>query len=63
MRIELTQSAWKADILPLNYTRILQGASFLTFALPLGYCSLRKQIGFEPTIESIFIKKLLFAPF
>ena len=23
MRIELTQSAWKAEVLPLNYTRIL----------------------------------------
>ena len=22
MRIELTQSAWKAEVLPLNYTRI-----------------------------------------
>ena len=25
MRIELTQSAWKAEVLPLNYTRILAG--------------------------------------
>ena len=24
MRIELTQSAWEADVLPLNYTRIFQ---------------------------------------
>ena len=25
MRIELTQSAWKAEVLPLNYTRIWAG--------------------------------------
>ena len=25
MRIELTRSAWKADVLPLNYTRIEKG--------------------------------------
>ena len=24
-RIELSQSAWKAEVLPLNYTRILMG--------------------------------------
>ena len=24
-RIELSQSAWKAEVLPLNYTRILNG--------------------------------------
>ena len=24
-RIELSQSAWKAEVLPLNYTRILWG--------------------------------------
>ncbi len=28
MRIELTCSAWKADILPLNYTRILNQEGF-----------------------------------
>ncbi len=26
MRIELTTSAWKAEVLPLNYTRICIGA-------------------------------------
>ena len=26
MRIELTQSAWKAEVLPLNYIRIKNGA-------------------------------------
>ncbi len=25
MRIELTTSAWKAEVLPLNYTRIYGG--------------------------------------
>ena len=25
MRIELTTSAWKAEVLPLNYTRIMVG--------------------------------------
>ena len=24
-RIELSQSAWKAEVLPLNYTRVLMG--------------------------------------
>ena len=33
MRIELTQSAWKAEVLPLNYTRI---------------CKLVGKTGFEP---------------
>ena len=27
MRIELTPSAWKAEVLPLNYTRILKEAN------------------------------------
>jgi hypothetical protein len=26
MRIELTTSAWKAEVLPLNYTRNLKGS-------------------------------------
>jgi hypothetical protein len=25
MRIELTTSAWKAEVLPLNYTRLIWG--------------------------------------
>jgi hypothetical protein len=49
MRIELTTSAWKAEVLPLNYTRILKleaapgfepGIKVLqTSALPLGYAA------------------------
>jgi hypothetical protein len=49
MRIELTTSAWKAEVLPLNYTRILileatpgfePGIKVLqTSALPLGYAA------------------------
>ena len=49
MRIELTTSAWKAEVLPLNYTRILNleatpgfepGIEVLqTSALPLGYAA------------------------
>ena len=32
MRIELTLSAWKAEVLPLNYTRIIKEAlRFLFF--------------------------------
>ena len=31
MRIELTTSAWKAEVLPLNYTRL-----FLKMAVPTG---------------------------
>jgi hypothetical protein len=46
MRIELTTSAWKAEVLPLNYTRIiLAGVVGIeptpkvleTFVLPLNY--------------------------
>jgi hypothetical protein len=49
-RIELSSSAWKAEVLPLNYTRILNleatpgfepGIKVLqTSALPLGYAAL-----------------------
>jgi hypothetical protein len=54
MRIELTTSAWKAEVLPLNYTRkiiilylILEAAPgfepgikvLQTSALPLGYAA------------------------
>ena len=49
MRIELTTSAWKAEVLPLNYTRIFileatpgfePGIKVLqTSALPLGYAA------------------------
>ncbi len=51
MRIELTTSAWKAEVLPLNYTRTfekLEAATgfepvikvLQTSALPLGYAAL-----------------------
>ena len=33
MRIELTTSAWKAEVLPLNYTRILKVLSNLVTEL------------------------------
>jgi hypothetical protein len=33
MRIELTTSAWKAEVLPLNYTRMLKNiTSLLSYA-------------------------------
>jgi hypothetical protein len=51
MRIELTTSAWKAEVLPLNYTRISKiggntrikpGIKVLqTSALPLGYAAFK----------------------
>jgi hypothetical protein len=71
MRIELTTSAWKAEVLPLNYTRnvkILEatpgfepGIKVLqTSALPLGYAALRLAglAGFEPTHVAVKVRCL-----
>ena len=33
MRIELTLSAWKAEVLPLNYTRVIKEALRFLFCL------------------------------
>ncbi len=35
MRIELTTSAWKAEVLPLNYTRILLSSCLKIFSRPI----------------------------
>ncbi len=43
MGIEPTPSAWKAEVLPLNYTRLV---TFRTAALR---CCLVEGVGFEPT--------------
>ena len=46
MGIEPTSSAWKAEVLPLNYTRLL----FETwFRVPVRPCCLVEGVGFEPT--------------
>ena len=37
MGIEPTTSAWKAGVLPLNYTRVLTFDLFSIFAQPCGY--------------------------
>ena len=59
MRIELTTSAWKAEVLPLNYTRKSDGAgqnrtadtwSFNPLLYQLSYRAKGKEdVGFEPT--------------
>lgn len=36
MGIEPTLSAWKAEVLPLNYTRISEARRYKTKRLPLG---------------------------
>ena len=46
MGIEPTQSAWKAEVLPLNYTR---ASSSALFNLPLAKTVLVEGVGFEPT--------------
>lgn len=47
-RIELSHSAWEADVLPLNYTRILVGER-----LPLAYVYYIISIGFLSSVLSI----------
>ena len=71
MRIELTTTAWKAVVLPLNYTRIviLEAATgfepvikvLQTSALPLGYAAFKKMAGlagFEPTSDGVKVRCL-----
>ena len=54
MGIEPTPSAWKAEVLPLNYTRLLYYANTHGMTLPLGSSTIRKFPtlveggGFEP---------------
>ncbi len=60
MRIELTTTAWKAVVLPLNYTRVIKMEAATGFepvikvlqtcALPLGYAA--NQIGAEDGIRT-----------
>ena len=45
MGIEPTQSAWKAEVLPLNYTRIPELAPYLTIRDD----RMVEGVGFEPT--------------
>ena len=45
MGIEPTQSAWKAEVLPLNYTRIPELAPRLTIRAD----RMVEGVGFEPT--------------
>ena len=58
MGIEPTSSAWKAEVLPLNYTRPVSFASPFTaihFVSPAGlrapqvFCEVVEGVGFEPT--------------
>jgi|tagenome__1003787_1003787.scaffolds.fasta_scaffold15999958_1 hypothetical protein len=70
MGIEPTTSAWKAEVLPVNYTRNLNleatpgfepGIEVLqTSALPLGYAALRMAglAGFEPTHVAVKVRCL-----
>ena len=46
MGIEPTSSAWKAEVLPLNYTRL---TSLGGPPLPSRPCSGMEGVGFEPT--------------
>ena len=70
-RIELSSSAWKAEVLPLNYTRIgniylMKAATgfepvikvLQTSALPLGYAAMTGLEGFEPSHDGIKIRCL-----
>ena len=63
-RIELSQSAWKAEVLPLNYTRILFGAFTFnkgclatsyscTNVLPLAQMNLTSVFGMETGVTSL----------
>src|SRR3954463_1539150 len=67
-RIELSSSAWKAEVLPLNYTRNLKTKAATGFepvikvlqtsALPLGYAAMTGLEGFEPSHDGIKIRCL-----
>ena len=65
--IEPSSSAWKAEVLPLNYIRIWLEATpgfepgikvLQTSALPLGYAALTGLEGFEPSHDGIKIRCL-----
>ena len=68
MRIELTTTAWKAVVLPLNYTRKSKTKAATGFepvikvlqtsALPLGYAAMTGLEGFEPSHDGIKIRCL-----
>jgi hypothetical protein len=47
MRIELTQPAWKAGVLPLNYTRVKGVFTFLTLIFKRFF--MVEGEGFEPS--------------
>ena len=55
-RIELSQSAWKAEVLPLNYTRILFGLATSysrTRVLPSALRSLTSVFGMGTGVPSL----------
>jgi hypothetical protein len=67
MGIEPTTSAWKAEVLPVNYTRknleaapgFEPGIKVLqTSALPLGYAAITGLAGFEPTHVAVKVRCL-----
>jgi hypothetical protein len=61
MRIELTTSAWKAEVLPLNYTRNLKGSYLKNQLLHNILYSNGSQDGSEKNVETcLFLVKVLF---
>ena len=48
MRIELTTSAWKAEVLPLNYTRINGGSRRNRTADTLSFSQMLYQLSYRP---------------
>ena len=58
MGIEPTCSAWKADILPLNYTRIYSVLMPYYYNTCLCFCQAFSEIFFKFTITDIFFAAL-----
>ena len=54
MRIELTTSAWKAEVLPLNYTRMYKVLLLLSLAIK----KMAGLAGFEPTHVAVKVRCL-----
>ena len=53
MGLEPTISAWKANVLPLHYTRILFSFFPCSQAFMLNTCELERETGLEPATSAL----------
>ena len=57
-RIELVLSAWEAEVLPLNESRVIETKAISAVGL-LNHCSFEHLFGFEPNSSNVF-QRLIF---